>query len=586
MDVGLKVTDQPQESSFFDLVSGDNVLSIPLFQRPYRWAQRNLDWLIDDIDDIKNGVTKSCFLGVVVCVSRGASPGRPIQWEIVDGQQRLTTLYLLLLAATEVAARKGEHAWAAGVIGTYLLVRPLAENPTNTKLVPSFADRAQFKKIWDGVLAIPELSAHVNIVANPPRPPAPSGSETGVMIAQFGRMKRKLTKIWDEGGKDAIARVVEIASGKLSVVSISLRDPMVAPKIFERLNNRAELVTVADLVRNEVFSRASDDPARAAYVFANHWEPFSNHFTNIDNGLEKMLFPYGLILNRAVTKADLFSNIRTHWASFPTPDGIIADMQKYVGCFLALEAGQPDISIPAQLQLGLEKIHRIGKPSSIYAFVMKLVSSVRESGLDPTAAGDVLDVIECFLFRRAICGIEPTGLHAVFKGLWAELTEGEGAPGVTATSVHKAISAKPTISWPSNVEFENAVRTGNLYDRKVVKYALREFEVDREGESPEDDFQIEHICPQTPTETWSSIFGERYGELGNTWANLIPLTGRMNIQAGQEPFDLKRDEYAKSIFATTREISEKYLTWSPVEVERRANDIVAWSLSRWPLQRA
>ncbi|MBK6781768.1 MAG: DUF262 domain-containing protein [Gemmatimonadetes bacterium] len=179
MDVALKVTDQPQESSFFDLVAGDNVLSIPLFQRPYRWGDRNLEWLLDDITDIKTTAAKSCFLGVVVCVNRGALPGRPIPWEIVDGQQRLSTLYLLICAAAEVGARNGATGWAAGVIGTYLLVRPLADNPINTKLVPAFADRAQFKKVWDGIAEAPGLPAEAGYVANPPDPPAPGGLKRG-----------------------------------------------------------------------------------------------------------------------------------------------------------------------------------------------------------------------------------------------------------------------------------------------------------------------------------------------------------------------------------------------------------------------
>ncbi|MEO6580109.1 MAG: DUF262 domain-containing protein, partial [Sphingomicrobium sp.] len=129
MEVGLRVTDAPEESCFSDLVSGDNVLAIPLFQRAYRWTQKHLGLLLEDIDAIRDDIASSVFLGVIVSYSRGTAPGRPVTWEIVDGQQRITTLYLLLMAAVEVAARKSEGEWAADVCGTYLLVRPLASNP-------------------------------------------------------------------------------------------------------------------------------------------------------------------------------------------------------------------------------------------------------------------------------------------------------------------------------------------------------------------------------------------------------------------------------------------------------------------------
>jgi Protein of unknown function DUF262/Protein of unknown function (DUF1524) len=587
VDVSLKVTDQPQETSFFDMVGGDSVLSIPLFQRPYRWAEKNLDWLVEDIDDIRLGVTRSCFLGVVVCVSRGATPGRPIPWEIVDGQQRLSTLYLLLMAATEVAAKRQEYSYAAGVLGTYLLVRPMADNPVNTKLVPSIADRGQFKKIWDGIMAIEGLMAEPSVVGNKPRPPAPAGAEEGAMLRQYNRMKRNLNNAWAKEGNGLswLQAFVDVAASKLSVVSISLRDPMVAPKIFERLNNRAELVTVADLVRNEVFALTSADAAAAQHVFTNLWEPFSSKFSSIDKGLEKFLFPYGLIINRNVTKADLFTHIRARWQSLAAPADIIEDMRKYTGTFLALEAGIPEIDLPASIQTRINRIHRLGKPSSVYAFLMRLVHEMKSENLLVEICEEVLDVVESFLFRRAICGIEPTGLHAVFKGLWAELTEGDGAAGVTGQSVQAAIASKPTVSWPSNENFADAIRTTDLYSRKVNKFALREYEEACEGESPSDDFQIEHICPQTSTEIWGLAFGNRYEELVNTWANLIPLTGRMNNEAGQLPFSEKSEEYSNSIFASTRHISTTFTSWTPPDVDVRAETLVKWALERWPWER-
>ena len=113
MDVHLRVTDTPDESSFADLVSGDNVLSIPLFQRPYRWNNRHLMPLLDDIQAVRDEVSNSAFLGVIVSYSRGTGPGRPVTWEIVDGQQRVTTLYLSVMVAAEVAARRENIEWAA-----------------------------------------------------------------------------------------------------------------------------------------------------------------------------------------------------------------------------------------------------------------------------------------------------------------------------------------------------------------------------------------------------------------------------------------------------------------------------------------
>ncbi|MBK6781767.1 MAG: HNH endonuclease [Gemmatimonadetes bacterium] len=398
-------------------------------------------------------------------------------------------------------------------------------------------------------------------------------------------MKRRLSKIAQEGGQADLERVVAITAQNLSVVSISLRDPLVAPKIFERLNNRAELVTVADLVRNEVFAKVSQDAAEAQHVFANQWEPFVQRFAEVENGLEKFLFPYGLLLDRGITKAELFTRVRSHWNTLGPPAVIIADMSKYVGTFLSVESGRADPTLPAAIQQRLDRLHRIGRPSSIFSFVMRLVDAFKSAVVPEEAVLPILDLIESFLFRRALLGIEPTGLHAVFKGLWHELTGIENPPGVSADAVKAAIVGKPTVAWPTDAEFRAGVLTGELYRRKVVQYALREYEVACEGESPQDEFQIEHILPQTATTAWQEAFGDRYEGLINTWANLVPLTGRMNAAAGQALFANKREEYANSIFASTREIAEEYQAWTPIEVDERAAALAAWAMTRWPYGR-
>lgn len=349
MDVTLKVTDAPEESSFADLVSGDNVLSIPLFQRPYRWNQKHLGPLLEDIESIRDEIANSVFLGVIVSYSRGTGPGRPVTWEVVDGQQRITTLYLSVMAAAEVVARKGDAKWAADVIGSYLLVRPLASNPVNTKLVPSYADRSQFAAIWTRIADIPQLRAIPAFLYNAPMPPPASGATEGEMSAQYVRLRREMTKIFEEHGQEELERLVEIIARRLSFVSISLRDPAVAPKIFERLNARAEPVTIADLVRNEIFSRSGENAVQAQHVFNTYWEPFVATFKAAGTDLEKFLFPYGLLLNPNVRKADLFPQLRLRWGQLGEPKEIIADLDRFRPTFLAIEGACRTDGFPLSL---------------------------------------------------------------------------------------------------------------------------------------------------------------------------------------------------------------------------------------------
>jgi len=579
MDAGLKVTDQQQEISFSDIVAGDNVINIPLFQRAYRWSAPSLKELWDDIDDIVEEKSKSQFLGVLVLVSQTRRFGRPDVFDVVDGQQRLSTCYLIILGLAHVGAKNGHGEWAADVIKKYLLIRPFNDNPYNTKLVPAAADRQQFKSLWDKLKTIACISDPALFGDNPPSPPAPAGLPTGNITKQFDRIIRRVNDLYRNKEIDGLNRVLEILVSTLSFVQISLRDPTAAPKIFERLNARGEKITTGDLVRNEIFSRVANDPGLAQAIFSNDWQPFEARFHQNNIDLEKYLFPYGLVINSQITKAELFSTLRKQWDNLKSPQNIIADLARYFPEFLALECGITDPSWGKRLKAQMSRLHHMGAPSSIYPFVFNLSEAIRRGDGTEDQVCDVLELIEGFLFRRAICGYEPTGLHAVFKGLWKESSE-VGFP--TPATVSAAISARTTVPWPDDTEFGGSVVTGNLYDRNIKKFALLEYERSIKGETPADDFEVEHVLPQTANGHWEEVFGTGYREVVNTWANLLPITRSMNPAIGQQNFDAKRAAYKNSIFATTRELGNAAAGWTPHSLALRAETIKAWALLRWP----
>lgn len=584
MDSKLKVTDVPEEASFYDLVAGDNVLEIPLFQRPYMWRESHFKALLEDISLIDEETNAAVFLGVIVSFSRGAGPGRPPTWMIVDGQQRVTTLYLCVLAAVEVAARAGELDWASDILGRFLLVRPMAGLSTNTKLTPSFNDRAQFAEIWKRITETKNFSSHQIVASNPPKPPVSSGKPTGPMVAQYNRIRSDLTKLFRDHGLSGLDDRVVVVTNQLSVVSISLRDPTVAPKIFERLNYGAEPVTVADLVRNEVFARSSDDPATALHLFESRWEPFVSRFRDKNADLDRFLFPYGLIENPNVKKADLFSALRKRWDKFSDPKEIIDDLEQYQPAYLALTSGSTYAPEHPEVQLRVNRLYRAGRPSSIFPFVLRLLRAFERDLIPEANVLEVLDAIESFLFRRAILGIEPTGLHAAFKGLWQELVgtadESKFAELITAARVRNAIASKATVIWPNDTEFRNGILVGELYRRKIAGYAVREHELSLKGESPSDQHQIEHIAPQTPTDYWTAVIPERYDEVVHTWGNLLPLTPTMNPAAGQGDFPSKRAAYSDSIFASARDVA-KMEKWNAATIQKRSEKIANWAAKRW-----
>jgi len=152
-----KITDNSSESTFHQLTSQSATLVMPLFQRRYVWSKKQLQRMFEEIESIVEQESHSRFLGAVIAVRRVTNPSNPDPYEIVDGQQRLTTLYLILLATDQLAAKNGKIDYAKGLIGTNLYVDWAQDVPYNTKLAPSIEDRPQFRSIYKQVINTGDL---------------------------------------------------------------------------------------------------------------------------------------------------------------------------------------------------------------------------------------------------------------------------------------------------------------------------------------------------------------------------------------------------------------------------------------------
>jgi len=576
MDTNLKVTDQPEEISFEDIVAGDQIINIPLFQRAYRWTEKNIGQFWDDVSNIIDESSRSHFLGVLVLVPQSRRVGQPAILDIVDGQQRLTTCYLAVLAMVEAAIEIDETSWAIEVARSYLLTRSFSNYSTNTKLIPSAADRQQFNDLWTKIVAHRKLES-VDWRGDKPSTPQPSGEAKGRMQTAYKSLLRRVRKAASEKGLEGIDELFQIILGRLSFVTINLRSPTAAPAIFERLNARGEKITISDLVRNEIFSRVADRPSQAKSIFENYWEPFIEKFRKHNTDFEPVLFPYGLTLNSNLTKADLFQELRAAWGENEPPD-IIREIDQHTPALFALESGVRIYDCQKPFSDAVTSFSKIKAPSSVYPFVFQLTRAVQSETLQSDEATRMLEVVESFLVRRAVCGIEPTGLHAVFKGLWNEIVNGK----IDAYAVKQGIARRSTVPWPGDAEFKDAITKSAVYGRRVAGYLLLQFEASRSGESPEDDFQIEHIYPVRPHKDWRIKVDDEVEILRNSWGNLIPLTKSMNPALQNSTYEIKRGHYAESVFATARELSRRYSLWDLEAIKSRNAELAAWAIARWP----
>jgi Protein of unknown function (DUF1524) len=209
---------------------------------------------------------------------------------------------------------------------------------------------------------------------------------------------------------------------------------------------------------------------------------------------------------------------------------------------------------------------------------MQLLQGLASSNISEENGLEILSLLESFLVRRAVCGHEPTGLHAVFKGLWADCG---GAP--TAAAVESAIRAHKTVVWPSTDEVKGCVIARALYGSGITNFLLVEWNRSLGGDVPATPPWIEHVLPDTLSEEWKTIFTEKQHEqLKDRLANLLPLSQPMNQGLGNAGYPTKQKKYAEdSIFKGTREFAKQYGHWGPEELEARSIVLSDWLAERW-----
>ena len=572
------ITDSQDEQTLEELLRDADQIHIPIFQRSYVWKQKQFEELCQDIRLVREEIEDSQFLGAVVSYERPRQTevvGRLRAIAVVDGQQRLLTLYIYVMAIVEVLAPLDDED-ASEIVQEFLLLPSRRGLDVNTRVVPSYADRNQFRILWDRINSPNVLQR--NLQRNPPRPPAPSGETTGDLEKQYKRMINHIRKFSPRGEDERIEYLRQLlgyVTRHMTFVHLKLNDASSATKIFERLNFRGVRVGIVDLVRNEIFSRVSDNPGEAHRLFHDVWEPFEAQFNGNSEGF---FFPYCLIHNSNTKKSEIFIQLREIWNGL-SPQEIVEHMKPFQSPYMAIESTS-NVPESAVLSAQLLRFNRIKRPSVTYPFLMRLLNAFSLGEKSENECLSILKGVEIFLVRRSIVGFEPTGLHALFKSLWNELHD------FSSRGFAAIVETKPTIQWPTENEVRNAVLARPLAKAKICKFLLREYDSSLPGDIVNEEPSIEHILPQSynSSSPWAQAFNnEQHKKLKDTLANIIPLSIPLNSSLQASEFSVKRNRYAvESMFVTPRKLAEEYEEWTPESINDRALLLIDWILETWP----
>lgn len=574
-----KMTGSSNEVFLEELFNSKAIYEIPYFQRSYKWREEQVERIWNDLNSVIDEEKDVHFLGAIIFHSLGVEPGKPQRHEIIDGQQRLTTIFLLICAIVRWLTLNKHYARAADILLTYLAIE--RETNPNSRLHPSKNDRSQLNKIFDILLGNKDFIKQLtNFKYSRMIEPSDSSSE-GALRRNFNSFLRRIRQTAEKKGAatqqlEYVELLLIALMSSFSVVSLSVVDKSNGPVIFDSLNAAQEPMTIGDLVKNGIFARiANHSPDVIAHVNESLWEPFAQNFEN-QKAFSDFFFPYGLIKNQNLKKNQTYNELLKSWEGLDTSE-IIEEMQSFQVHYNAMYSRRVKHIPEKSLRRQIIRLADSGAPSSTLPFVMAALKSCDDGESSHDYVTNLLHNLESFLIRRAVCGYEPTGLHAVFKKLWTNLKTNNSMEFVTY------IQSQPTVALPSDNEFIENLRHTDLYHKKICNYFICEFDRSLGGELPSDRPEIEHILPQKLTEEWKVLFGpEDHEKFVHTAANLVPVTQKLNGELRQKPFAEKSPLYGEdSMFKSTRELAGAYSTWEPKDIRDRADKIVEWAVTRW-----
>ena len=533
---------------------------IPLFQRPYSWEPRDWNTLWDDLMGQYDPTDRaSHFMGAIVTVPVKSVPVGVGKHLVIDGQQRLTTLSLLLAAIRDKAAAQNDLT-TAGIIGDLLTNRHYA-SPDDLKLVPTQVDRAAYNAIVYRKDIVPHQETRV--------------------VQAYRHFLMKLDGRDDEGQLLSASEVLAAIQQALQVVMINLGEADDPYLIFESLNHKGKPLNQADLVRNYVLMRFQHSTAAGGAqqsAYEDLWRPME---ALLEASMPEFLRHYGMRNGRNVRKGDIYTACKSEFEKIGDVESVKSQLQEMkvaaedYATFIV-----PESEPSPQLSRGLRAILELDS-TVFYPLLIRVYRAGKEGVLAESDVSDVLSMLESFYVRRLICGVPTNALNKITLELCANLPESE--PSVWLRERLEAGSG--TRLWPSDSEFREALVTQQLYPRrKIARFLLEALEQAHEHKEPVDvsSATIEHVMPQTLSQVWKETLGNDFSATHARWVDTLgnlTLTG-YNSELGNSAFLVKREQLKNTHFELSRDILSSD-HWGGEAIELRGKRLADMAIKRW-----
>lgn len=547
---------QVQQLPAYQFLEGTGkIFVIPVYQRDYAWTRINCQKLWDDLVSLNNNSREDHFLGTIVTIGSGLE-----EHTIIDGQQRLITLSILLIALQTYLKNKKDKNDAESILEEQLLdflINKYAQDQKNRiRLKPNKQDKEYFEKLF-------EYKDTSDINSN--------------IVNNYQFFYDKISS--------GILTPQQIFNGfrKLKIVSIDLIRGQDNPQlIFESLNSTGVDLTAGDLIRNYILMDL--DPIQQEKMYREHWIEIEK----LTGDVAEFVRNYLIFRQRVwVKKDDVYESFKKLSISNFNEDkeGILNELKSFAEIYSWLV--QIKDYKNNNVNKGLERIHKL-EFTVCYPYLLDVFSDLNEGILSEKTVSDILTTIESYAFRKILVDNTTQGLNKLFIVLGRDIKKEESWKEQYKDILNYLLLEKiASQRFPTDEEFENALINREIYhyQSKNINYLLESLEnfksaypIDMES------LTIEHIMPQTLTKDWKNKLGENWQEIYKKYLHTLgnlSLTAKNSEMSNNSFEDKQKIDFQISKLKLNFKI-DGLKEWNEKTILKRAKELIKNAMVIWP----
>lgn len=546
---------------------------IPVYQRNYTWtANKEVKQLFEDLDKVLKNEFKTHFMGILIYLNTQTSYST-YEYSIIDGQQRLTTTFLILYAIKYLMVEKGLNEEVLNL--DIFFTNQQVGDKFKFKLKPLVSDDNVYSQIINNQLDLIE-NKHSNIYKN------------------FIWIKSKIEDLL----KNYSFNEILIALDKLYVVCIPVSRDDSPQKIFESINSTGAKLSASDLIRNYILMDVDSETQERLYTL--YWRKLEDYLSNDSKKIELFFRMFLACQKKTLSNTTaIYADFRDWYSEeigVKNTENILKLIIKYAKYYYNIYS-RPIEEVDKKIRCSIEEFRNnlTEMPAPFLMEIYNIYETIDEEGCPLITAeqfNEIIKIINIYLIRRSICGLDTSDITRLFPVLLKDvILDCNKDYSKIVEYVKKNLINKQrgkSAAMPDDEQLRNYLEYANVYNlRLTLRLILDKIET-HNNPAPVNlkKLSVEHLMPQTPTTEWLVALGNideaTYERNLHRLGNLTLATKVDNSKMKNKPWNYKKEILADTAHLTINQDILQKQTWTLKDIDERTKKLIDAIIELYP----